>query len=173
MNEVLFVNEYTRTKNTLKEAYKYWYFRRPLGIIGYAIAVFDALLYLFLWANEFYVDPTMVILLLVLAAMLPVIYVVQVNAALAKDNQITHGRPVELCLSVTSDKIYIGKAEGDYYLDFSQISYAYDTKGYVVLVTKKTRMLLIFAKDGFTTGDLDGFRAFLAEKSIKIKGQKK
>lgn len=173
MEKVLFANEYTRTKDTLKEAYKYWYFRRPVVIFGYAFLLFDILLFLFLGYIGSPPDPTLIVFLIVLAALLPAMYFVQVNSAVAKDNQITHGRPVEISVSVTSDKIFIGKAEGDYYFDFSQIGYAFDTKSYLVLVMKKTRLMLILAKDGFTAGDLDGFRALLTEKSIKTKGQKK
>ena len=173
MDNILFVNEYNRTKDTTKETYQYWYFRRPLAV---ALLVF-ILFYLGACINNFvvygYSDPLTTFLVVFILLFYPALYFIQLNAATKKDAQISHGNQLMLSFTFTPDRIYIGNTEGDYYLEFTQVRFAFETKNYVTLVTKSTRMMLIVHKNGFTTGDLDGFRAFLNEKKIKLRGQKK
>ena len=173
MDNILFVNEYNRTKDTMKETYQYWYFRRPLAV---ALLVF-ILFYLGACINNFvvygYSDPFTTFLVVFILLFYPALYFVQLNAATKKDAQISHGNQLMLSFTFTPDRIYIGNTEGDYYLEFTQVRFAFETKNYITLVMKSTRMMLIVHKNGFITGDLDSFRAFLNEKKIKLRGQKK
>ena len=173
MDNILFVNEYNRTKDTMKETYQYWYFRRPLAV---ALRVF-ILFYLGACINNFvvygYSDPLTTFLVVFILLFYPALYFIQLNAATKKDAQISHGNQLMLSFTFTPDRIYIGNTEGDYYLEFTQVRFAFETKNYITLVMKSTRMMLIVHKNGFITGDLDSFRAFLKEKKIKLRGQKK
>ena len=173
MDNLLFVNEYNRTKDTLKENYKYWYFRRPLAVALYAIVVFNLLMHMYFLLNEYYVDPINPFLSIIIAIIFASLYFIQLNGTVKKDSQLCHGSEMKVCVSVTDDRLYPGETDRDFYLDIFNVRYAFETKNYITLVMKSTRMMLILHKDGFTIGDLDGFRAFLKEKKIKIRGQKK
>ena len=173
MDDIRFVNEYSRTKDTLKEAYQYWYFRRPLAVSLYVIVVFNILLQIYFLLNEYYVDPMNVFLTIFIAIMFASLYFIQVNVTVKKDNQLCHGGELKARISVTSDRFYPGATDSEHYIDLSSVNYAFETKNYIVLVMKTTRLMLIFHKEGFTTGDIITFRDFLREKGIKIKGKLK
>lgn len=173
MDNLLFVNEYSRNKDTLKENYKYWYFRRPIAVLLYAVVAFNLLLQMYYWLNEYYVEPINGLLSIFIAIAFASLYFIQVNSTMKKDKQLCHGNELKVCISVTNDRLYPGETDSDFYLDIVNVRYAFETKNYITLVMKSTRMMLILHKDGFTTGDLDGFRAFLKDKKIKIRGQKK
>lgn len=171
MDNIRFENEYLRTKDTLKEAYHYWYFRRPIAVAVYVIAAFNILLNIGLFLMELPVSPINIFLVIFITLLYPLLYLIQVNSAAKKDLQLCHGKEMKACITVTSDRFYPNRADGDIYIDLSSVNYAYETKNYIILVMKTTRLMLIFHKDGFTVGDYDGFVAFLREREIKIKGK--
>ena len=173
MSEILFVNEYSRTKDTLKEAYQYWYFRRPLAVSLYAIVVLNILMQTYFFFNDYYVDPMNVVLTLVIGILFASLYFIQLHSSVKKDNQLCHNSEMKAQIVVTSDRFYSGTVESEYYIDFTSVNYAFETKNYIVLVMKTTRLMLIFHKEGFTTGNFDAFCEFLREKGIKIKGKLK
>ena len=173
MDNILFVNEYISTKDTMKQAYRYWYFRRPLAIFLYVFVIFNILIRLpdlFLYG---YVDPLGIFFTIFIGLLWPALYFSQVNAAVKKNNQLMHDGDMKTTTYVAADRFYPSLDNEKVYIDISSVNYAFETKDYIMLVLKSTRLMLIFHKDGFTTGDLDGFRAFLKEKNIKVKGQKK
>ena len=172
MDNVIFVNEYNRTKDTMKEIYSYWYFRRPFAIVLIAVILLNLVMRLKDFVLYGYIDPLTTFLVVFIAILYTFTYFMQLNAATKKDEQITHGNQLTLSFSFTPDRIYVGKIEGDYYYDYSQVKFAFETKNYITLVMKSTRMMLTVHKDGFIVGDLDGFRSFINEKKIKIKGKK-
>lgn len=173
MDEILFVNEYSRTKDTLKEAYQYWYFRRPIAVSLYVIVVLNILMQAFFLFNDYYVDPLNVVLTIFIGILFASLYFIQLHSSVKKDSQLSHGGEMKAHIAVADDRFYLDAQHSDYYVALSDVNYAFETKNYVMLVLKSTRLMIIFHKDGFTTGDLDGFRAFLKEKNIKVKGQKK
>ena len=171
MNGILFVNDFTPDKNTAKEIYKYWYFQRPFALASYAVIGIDLFVLLWLTANGWYFDVSFIYFFILLAAYLPVKYLIMVNNMTKKHKEISHGKPLRFVFSVSADKIYPSDDE-DYYIGLNNIKYAYETKNYIVCVTAKTRSLMIMKKDSFTTGDINGFRRFLIENGKKIKGHK-
>lgn len=173
MDEILFVNEYSRAKDTLKEAYQYWYFRRPIAMSFYIIVVLNILMQAFFFFNDYYVDPLNVVLTIFIGILVFSLYFIQLHKSVKKDSQLSHGAEMKEYIAVTDDRFYLAAQPSAYYIALSDVNYAFETKNYVMLVLKSTRLMLIFHKNGFTTGDLDGFRAFLKEKNIKVKGQKK
>ena len=173
MNEILFVNEYSRTKDTLKEAYQYWYFRRPLAVSLYVIVALNILMQTFFLFNDYYVDPLNVVLTIFIGLMFASLYFIQLHKSVKQDNQLSHGGEMKAHISVANDRFYPTADSSDYYIALSDVNYAFETKSYIILVLKSTRLMLIFHKNGFTTGDYDGFIAFLEDKKIKIKAKRK
>ena len=174
MSDIRFVNEYVRDKDTAKEIYGYWHFKRPIMIFVYVmLAVYTlscllGFIFDFENAKEFVLPFT---LLLVSAFLMVFSYFSQVNAMAKRDAEIANGREL-LCETRVSDSEITTLALGnETKIGFENIKYAFVTGGYIVLVTK-ARLMYIFKKSGFTTGDADSFIAFLLEKGIKVKGKK-
>ena len=173
MDNILFVNEYISTKDTMKQAYQYWYFRRPLAIFLYVFVVINAVVR---FADIFiygYVDPIGIFLVIFMGLIYPSVYFVQVDAAVKKNNQLMHDGDMKATVYVTSDRFYPSLDNEKVYIDISSVNYAFETKDYIMLVLKSTRVMLIFHKEGFTTGSLEEFVCYLRERKIKIKGRKK
>ena len=173
MDNILFVNEYISTKDTMKQAYRYWYFRRPLAIFLYVFVVINLLIRLpdlFLFG---YVDPIGIFLTVFIGLFWPALYFIQVNAAVKKNSQLMHDGDMKATVYVTSDRFYPSLDNEKVYIDISSVNYAFETKDYIMLVLKSTRVMLIFHKGGFTTGSFEEFVSHLRERKIKIKGRKK
>lgn len=172
MDDIRFENEYPRTKDTLKEVYRYWYFRRPISVALYAIVAFNIILQILFSLMNYYVDPTNVFISVFIGVFYLALYFIQVESTAKKDRQLFHGNEMLAKILATSDRLYPSRVDSEMYLEFSNVNYAYETKNYIVLIMKKTRLMLILHKNGFTVGDCDGFIALLREKGIKIRGKK-
>ena len=172
MDNPMFVNEYSRTKDTMKEIYGYWYFRRPLSVALYSIVALNLVMRLIFLLTDGYIDPLNTFRILFIAALYSSLYFIQVHSASKKDSQLVHGEDLHACIIVASDRFYPSPSDERVYIELSSVNYAFLTKNYVVLVMKTTRLMLIFHKDSFTLGTSDGFIAFLKEKGIKVKGKK-
>lgn len=172
VKEIMFVNEYARSKETAKEIYGYWCFKRPVSIFGYVALGLYISMYLLSMRLGVVPNETTTILTFFLVAFYPMQYLVYVSRFLNQDKIINHGNPIRAYIVILDDKIFLGHNEDkDQYISIFDTKYAYGTKNYLVLVLKN-RMLLILRKDGFTTGSLDGFLSHLTDKGIKIKGKK-
>ena len=172
MEEILFVNEYARDKETFKEIYGYFYFLTPFRMafnIGVLLYVILIIAYFGLWILEI---PTVLVCFILMLLVSPVRYFISVNRVEKQDKQLCNGKPFVVTFSVSADKLIFGRAGSDYSIDISNVKYAFVTKNYVTVVLKSTRLLAIFKKDSFTTGDSGGFIAFLREKGIKVRGKK-
>ena len=173
MDNILFVNEYISTKDTMKQAYRYWYFKRPLAIFLYVFVVINILIRLPDLIIFGYADPLGIFLTVFIGLFYPALYFIQVNAAVKKNSQLMHDSDMKATVYVTSDRFYPSLDNDKVYIDISSVNYAFETKDYIMLVLKSTRVMLIFHKEGFTTGSLEEFVSHLRERKIKIKGRKK
>ena len=173
MDSPMFVNEYARTKDTMREIYQYWYFRRPLSVLLYAVVAFNLLVRIVVLFTDGYTDPLLTLLILLIGGLYPAMYFIQVNSAAKKDSQLLHGEDLRACIHVTADRFYPTPSDERVYIELSGVNYAFLTKNYIVLVMKSTRLMLIFRKDSFTLGDADGFLAHLRTHGVRIKGRKK
>ena len=171
MENALFKNEFVRDKNTAKEIHGYWFFKRPLMIVIYALfGVYTALILLTsILFPEISADFSIVsLMVLAYLALLIIPYRMNVNAMVKRDEELAKGREFLCEISVTDTEIIHTALENNQSIGFESISHAFITKSYVAVVSK-ARIIYIFKKDGFTVGDCDGFVAFLKEKGIKIK----
>lgn len=173
MDNILFVNEYTRTKDTMKEVYQYWYFKRPLSVIFYVFVALNVIIRLFTLLTEGYVDPLTTFLVVFIGLLYPSLYFIQLHSASKKDSQLMHNSDMKATIYVSADRFYPSLDNENVYIDISSVNYAFETGSYIVLVMKSTRLMLMFHKEGFTTGSLDGFISHLREKKIRIKGRKR
>lgn len=168
---MLFENSFVRDKNTAKEIYGYFFYKRPIMILLYGVIGIYTVLTLLtsILFPEIAADFVIVLMLVALYIILLVLpYRMNVNTMVKRDAEMAGGREF-LCEVSVSDSEIIHTAIGNTQsVGFENISYAFITKNYVALVTK-AKFTYIFKKDSFTLGDCDGFVAFLKEKGIKIK----
>ena len=172
MDEIRFVNEYIRDKQTGKEIYAYWCFKRPAVIFVYcAIAFYFASLIYYL-SLGLWPEIWMIILAVVFLAIQPIQYFMMVDRFNKQEQMLLHGKPLEVYVAFTESKVFLNRTETEHYIDVSYLKGAFETKNYIVPITKNN-MLLILRKDGFTLGNADMFRDFLWDRGIKVRGFKK
>lgn len=177
MDEIRFVNEYVRNKNTAKEIYKYWCFERPICIFTLTLSAFYFGILLYSLINGFYIDTLSFVLMLFIVAYHPIKYFSYVNQLVKRDAQFGNGKPMNIVASFSNDKIFpykddVNDKDHQQYIDISLVKFAYATENYIVLVLKSTRVLLTLKQDSFTKGSVEEFISFLGEKNIKIKAKK-
>ena len=166
--ETLFENRYIKNREWAKDVFGYINFRRPL------IIVFDIyfFLYIVIGIIDIIVDKNIdvysFILPIVWIFLQVFIYVKNVNVTLKRDLEI-HGKPIEVTVIVTDEKITTVQSTGsEIYLNYTDVKKAFQTKKYIYLQTK-SNLLCSFKKDGFSFGNKEDFLEFLRNKGIKIK----
>lgn len=173
--DIRFENEFVRDEQTAKEIYGYWYFKKPIMIAMYVILGIYSLSCILGFIVDFEsakeAMPIFVMIIFVVALML-FSYRSQVKAMVQRDKEMSGGNPLNCRISVSDDEITLSTLENRTPVSMSNLNGAFVTKNYIVVITK-ARLMFIFKKDSFTVGNSDGFIAFLKEKNIKIKGQKK
>jgi hypothetical protein len=172
MDEILFVNEYTRDKSTAKDIYGYWCFKRPISVFLYIMSGIFLLGYIRLISIGYWPELWEMMVILFIIIYSPLRYFVLVDRMVKKDAEIGHGKPIRMVLSVSQDKIFIGNPADEYFISFDAIKYAFQITNYVVCVTKSSRSLLMFKKDSFTLGDVENFLAFIRKAGVKVRGKK-
>ena len=175
MDEIRFVNSFTRDKNTAKEIYGWWFYKRPLFVAFYVIMAF----YLLSFVLGMIISPEGAIRDLPVAAFIlfgiflfSFSYFSQVRAMIRRDAEMSGGKELVSTVTITDSEAAVTSFDSRTAIAFENLKYAFATKNYIVLVTK-ARLMIILKKDSFTVGDLDGFVAFLQAKGIKVKGKKK
>ena len=173
--ETRFENEYIRDKQTAKDIYGYWYFKRPIMIACYIVLGIWAVIYsMGAMLIPGFASDNFVVAFVVTASMSIILfaYYNQVNGMVKRDMELARGREI-LCKSTVTDReINFSNFGNEVSISIDSIKYAFITNQYIALVTK-AKLMCMFKKDGFTVGDTDSFIAFLREKGIRIKGKKK
>ena len=168
--EILFKNSYTRNKELAKEIYRFYYFRRKLAVLFYALFAFAFLLNIVLLAlgksynvGAFVVGPLYFVFQLCC-------YFIQVNTMVKRDYEI-HGKEIEVETIVTDTYIQNTASTGGVnQIEFAKIRYAIQTKN-MILLRSKANLIYIFRKDTFEIGTKEEFVSFLKEKGITVKGK--
>lgn len=173
--EKRFENKYVRDENTAKEIYKYWFFKKPTMVAMYVIlAVYT--FFCILGLSFDFADAREFILPFICALMIPVLMTVsyrsQVKTMANRDKEMANGGELLCEISVNDNEFTVAYFEGRNSIAMDNVKYAFQTKSYIAVITK-ARLMVILKKDSFTVGDADSFIAFLKEKVIKVKGQKK
>lgn len=175
MDEIRFENSFVRDKNTAKEIYGWWYYKRPLFV---AIHIIMAL-YLFSFVLGLIISPGSAVKDLPVAAFIvfglfifTFSYFSQVRAMVKRDAEMSGGRELVSTVTITDSEAVVTSFESRTAIAFENLKYGFMTKNYIVLVTK-ARLIIILKKDSFTKGDTSGLISFLRGKGIKVKGKKK
>ena len=168
--DILFKNVYIRNKQTAKEIYSYYFFKRPLLAVCYIVmliafvpnligvilgdmtGVFGVVITVFVFAIQIYR------------------YFACVNLMTKRDTESLGENPT-IEMTVTDEKIETCSSKGAITaLDFKSIKYAVQTKNYIIIFTK-ANLVHIFEKNSFTLGTSEGFLLFLTAKGIKVNGK--
>ena len=170
--ETIFENQYKREKDFFDEYYKWAFLRRHVLVAAYILFL-------------------LIFVVGVLSLLLPVypfilisgqnqfLFILSPLAAWAagimrlmkdkkqrydQDLEMNHGKPVEVKLYVTEDKIDVIQIspEARVVVEFDQIQRIDKTKNLIILRTKSD-MAVVFSKSGFTKGTADEFSRFLSD----------
>ena len=174
MNETLFENRFVRDEATAKEIYGYHFFKRPLMIALYVMIALNVLIRIpgLIFDYDSWDDSLLpLVLSLFILVMMFVAYRSQVKALVSRDDENAGGEEFFNELRVTDSEMSITSPVGSQSIGIDKLKYAFVTRNYICVVTK-ARLMYIFKKDSFTTGDGYGFIAFLREKGIKVRGKK-
>ena len=164
---ILFENNYTRTKELAKEIYQHFYFKRPLNII------FDVLFGLSFIANIVslilgqYSNNGVLIFAPLFIAFQFYLYFKAVSVMIKRDNEVNSDNPIHVETIVTDEFIRNTASTGSVNeIPYSKIKKAIQTKN-LILLWSKANLIYIFRKDSFTKGDTAEFIAFLRQKGFK------
>lgn len=166
--DILFENSFIRTKELLKEIYRYFYFKRPINII------FEVILgLLFLGSIIFKIIYPYYNNVALIAAPIFIFwqfyfYFKSVNTMVKRDNEINGGNPIRIDTVVTDEFIQTTSSMGTVSkTPYSNMRYAVQTKNCIIL-RSKANLLYVFGKDTFSKGTPDEFLSFLRQKGFKI-----
>lgn len=168
--EGLFCNKFVRDKDTAKEVYVYWYFKRPLLIVVYAVLgvyALSCILGLIIDFNSAKEAMPVFAMIVFFTAFIFISYRSQVKAMVQRDKEMSGGDALCCEISVSENEITLSALESRSSVEMSNIKSAFETENYIVVLTK-ARLMFIFKKDSFTKGDAESFIAFLKEKGIKV-----
>ncbi len=172
--ETRFENRFARDKNTAKEIYGWWFYKRPLFVFFY---VYMAIYFSFFIATAILSPGSIadalpiVICIIVIIAAFAFSYFSQVNAMVKRDAELSGGGELMCTVTVSDSEAVITALDSRTAIGLENVKYAFTTVGYIVLVTK-ARLMIILKKDSFTLGDADSFIAYLIGRGIKVRGKK-
>lgn len=173
--EARFENRFVRDKNTAREIYGWWFYKRPLFVFVYVYMaiymLFFALAAVFTPESVGEVIPIVICILICVAAF-AFSYFSQVRAMVKRDAEMSGGGELVCTVTVDDTEAVVTALDSRTAIGLENVKFAFATGGYIVLVTK-ARLMIILKRDSFTLGTSDGFIAFLKEKGIKVKGKKK
>ncbi len=172
MNELRLVNRYVRDQQAGKEVYAYWCFKRPAVIVVYCAIAFYFSSLIYYLSLGLIPELWMIILAVLFLAIQPIQYFVLLDRLKKQEDLLLHGKPLEIYVAFTEDKIFLSPDKPDEYILLSDLKSAFETKNYIVPVTKNN-MLLILRKDSFTLGNVDMLRDLLWDRGIKVRGLKR
>ena len=141
--DILFENQYERTKNFHKELFSYSFFKRPLMMAVYIVLSLIIILCILslLFSGVFPFDNTARIYLpfLVIVVILMVIrYVRTVEINYKRDLELNNGEPVEIKMILTNDGIEICRlnSESINHISYQSIRKIISTHNYYILLTE-------------------------------------
>ena len=168
--DVLFKNTHTRNKETAKEIYGYYFFKRAIYVFLYVI--WGLALLFNIYSAIF--EESYSILIFVCAPFVflyPVfLYARCVNTMLSRDRELGGGY-LTCETTVTDEALEMKNSLGaDVTVDIGRMKSAIQTKNLILLVSD-AKLIYIFDKRCFTVGTSDEFIRFLKNKGIKVKGK--
>jgi hypothetical protein len=164
---ILFKNNYTRTKGLAKEIYQHFYFKRPLYI------VFDILFGLSFIANAVslilgqYSNNNVFIIVPLFVGFQFYLYFKSVNAMVKRDSEVNSDNLIHVDTIVTDEFIRNTASTGSVNeIPYFKIKKVIKTKN-LILLWSKANLIYIFHKDTFTKGSTIEFIELLRDKGFK------
>jgi len=171
--DILFENQYTRTKESNKEIYLYYYFKRPkLLAIHIPIAIITILCVISLFIPSQFPFEFSTVILIIMCLSIYAITIIRYSRTAEinykRDLETNNGEPIDIKMIVTSDGIDACRANPDSksHVSFQSIREIMKTQNYYVLLTE-ARLIIAFKKDGFVYGTPDEFLEFLKSRWTK------
>ena len=166
----LFENSYQRTKNIAKEMYRYFYYQRPIYIIGYIVATISLVSSILSYISFQDFDALVIGTSLFIFGFPTLLYVSQVRAMVARDKEAFGCEP-QATITFTEESIFVTCATvTTMEYTYDKIAFAVQTKNLILLKTK-ANLIIIVRKDSFTLGTKEDFIAFLLGKGLTVKGK--
>lgn len=169
MSKPLFINDYVRDEETIKEFYKDTFSREKKGkLLLVAVIVAYIVIGLFvLKANPIFV--------LALAAILIAFFVMtargnykrSVKTSVERDRERAHGEDFVIRQTFYEDRVEIDSMGNEQEIYYEDIKHAAVSKNYIHIVTY-AKFAISVKKDAFTLGAGEDFEGFLASKGVKF-----
>ena len=173
--DILFENQYERTKGFYKEIFSYTFFRRPqmmaLYIVLALIFILCTRLLSLLFSGLSPFDNTIVIYLSLWAIFMVFMivgYGRTVEICYKRDLEINNGKPIEIKLILTNDGIESCRlnSETKNHISYQSFRKIISTRNYYVLSTEAENYVAL-KKDRFITGTPNEFLSFIEGKITK------
>ena len=162
--EILFENRFVRTKEILREFYRYAYFKNPTILIADIALLALLAVSLLLWGTH--LPLAVVIVVPVVAAAQYWTYTRAVNAVMKRDDELTAGGKLEVTAAATEEKLVNTDSTGaSMELPYDKVKKIAQTKS-LILLRSQANFWYILPKNTFTKGTAEEFLAFLKSKGL-------
>ena len=170
--DILFENQYERTKKFHKEIYTYSFFKRPIMLALYIVLSFIFILcilsMLFLDIFQFENAARIVSIIPIVVVVMIVRYFRVIDISYKRDLELNNGEPAKIIMTLTNEGIETCRAntESKNHISFQCIMKIITTHNYYLLLTE-AKHYIVFKKDGFCKGTPDEFLSFIKGKIVK------
>ena len=167
--DILFQNNYKRSKALSKELYKRLYFTRAFAFILYTTIILAVLsqiaLIVFMKSNNF----LPIIIGLALVILYLAVYFIRVGVMVRRDKKMGW-RDANVEVIVTDSFIKHSLMNNQNNVEFENVKKVIQTKN-LIFLHPYAHVIFVFRKDSFVLGYKDYFIDFLESKGIEVKGK--
>ena len=171
--DIIFENQYERSKDFYKEMFTYSFFKRPPMMAAYIVfaLIFVLCILSLLFPDMLLFDNTAGIytpIFIITVVVMVIRYVRTVEISYKRDLEINNGEPVEIKIKLTSDVIETCRvnSESKNNISYQSVRKIITTRNYYVLLTE-AKQYIVLKKTGFITGTPDEFLPFAKRKVVK------
>ena len=170
--ETLFENRYVRTKEHIKDMYRYILFVGSGAIASHILTLVLVAINVAIIVTDKSMSSYSYIVIFVIITfplMRVVNYVRAVNFTVNKDMELNNGGMAYISLDVREDIFTFTSTSGSRSdVSYMELRAVKQTKNLILLSTD-TNICYVFPKDSFTKGSAIGFKEFLKSKGFNIK----
>jgi hypothetical protein len=170
--ETLFENRYVRTKEHIKEMYRYILFVGSGAIMSHILTLILIAINVALIVTDKSMSSFSYIVLFAIVSfplMRVINYFRAVNFTVNKDLELNNGGQAYISLDVREDIFTFSSTSGSRSdVSYMELRAVKQTKNLILLSTD-TNICYVFPKDAFTKGSATGFKEFLKSKGFDIK----
>ena len=170
--ETLFENRYVRTKEHIKEMYRYILFVGSGAIASHILTLVLVAINVAIIVTDKSMSSYSYIVIFVIITfplMRVMNYVRAVNFTVNKDMELNNGGMAYISLDVGEDIFTFTSTSGSRSdVSYMELRSVKQTKNLILLSTD-TNICYVFPKDSFTKGSATGFKEFLKSKGFNVK----